>query len=206
MSEINRQFFFDTVRLTLFNGSLRQKQVEGLTALLDYWEKNYAASDDRWLAYVLATAHHEVDRKMQPIKEYGGNRYFFRMYDIEGSRPHVARRLGNIAKGDGVLFHGRGFVQLTGRANYVLWQGRLGKDLTSNRRKADQVLNLKIATQILFEGMIDGTFTGKKLSNYFLDIRQDWEGARRIVNGTDKKALIGSYAKSYYSAISYTTA
>ncbi|WP_299843770.1 hypothetical protein [uncultured Roseovarius sp.] len=206
MSKINRLFFFDTVRLTLFDGKLQKKQVEGLTGLLDYWEKNHAAKDDRWLAYVLATAHHEVDRRMQPIKEYGGDRYFFRMYDIQGDRPHVARALGNLAKGDGVLFHGRGFVQLTGRANYADWQKRLGIDLTSSRAKADQVLKLKVATQILFEGMIKGTFTGKKLGDYFMNVKQDWEGARRIINGTDKKKLIASHAKAYYAAISYTTA
>ncbi|WP_281859103.1 hypothetical protein [Litoreibacter halocynthiae] len=206
LSKINRKFFFDTVRLTLFDGSLRKTQVQGLTALLDYWEQHHAAKDDRWLAYVLGTAHHEVDRKMQPIKEYGSNSYFFRMYDIEGDRPKVAKRLGNLAKGDGVLFHGRGFVQITGRYNYADWENRLGTDLTSSRAKADKVLNLVRATEIIFEGMILGTFTGKKLSDYFLNVRQDWEGARRIVNGTDKKALIASYSKSYYAAISYTTA
>ena len=206
MSKINRKFFFDTVRLSLFDGRLTQKQVDGLTAMLDYWEKNHAEKDDRWLAYVLATAHHEVDRKMQPIKEYGSDAYFFRMYDIEGDRPHVARRLGNLAPGDGVLFHGRGFVQLTGRANYADWENRLGTDLTSSRAKADKVLNLARATQIVFEGMILGTFTGKKLSDYFQNVREDWEGARRIINGTDRKALIASHARKYYAAISYTTA
>ncbi len=206
MSKINRKFFFDTVRLTLFDGSLRQTQVTGLTSLLDYWEKRHADRDDRWLAYVLATAHHEVDRKMQPIKEYGGDAYFFRMYDIDGDRPAVARRLGNLATGDGVRFHGRGFVQITGRYNYADWQNRLNVDLTSNRSCADRVLDLARATEIIFEGMIHGTFTGKKLSDYFVNVQQRWEDARRIVNGTDKKALIASYAKKYYAAISYTTA
>ena len=55
------------------------------------------------------------------------------------------------------------------------------------------------------EGMILGTFTGKKLGDYFKGVKQDWEGARRIINGTDKKALIASYAQKYYAAISYTT-
>jgi len=203
--EINRKFFFDRVRLTLFDGSLRQKQVEGLTELLNYWERNHPTKDDRWLAYVLGTAHHEVDRRMQPIKEYGSDSYFFRMYDIEGDRPSVAKRLGNLAKGDGVKFHGRGFVQLTGRSNYSDWGNRLNTDLTSSRTKADKVLDLRIATEILFEGMILGTFTGKKLSDYLMNVKEDWEGARRIVNGTDKKSLIASYAKNYYAAISYTT-
>src|SRR5690606_35648496 len=105
----------------------------------------------------------------------------------------------------GVLFHGRGFVQLTGRANYAGWEGRLGIDLTSSRAMADKVLDLGIATRILFEGMILGSFTGKKLSDFIQGVRQDWEGARKVVNGTDKKALIASYAKSYYRAVSYTT-
>ena len=93
MSNLNRKFFFDTVRLTLFYELLWKVQVESLTALLDYWEKYHAAKDDRWLSYVLETAHPEVDRKMQPLKEYGRDSYFFRMYDIEGGRPKVAKRL-----------------------------------------------------------------------------------------------------------------
>ncbi len=205
MSGINRKFFFDTVRLSLFGGSLKQKQVEGLTGLLDYWEAHHAAKDDRWLAYALATVHHEVDRRMQPIKEYGSKRYFFRMYDIRGDRPHVARDLGNLAEGDGALFHGRGFVQLTGRANYAYWQQRMNRDLTSSYERANRVLELETATIILFEGMIDGTFTGRKFADYFEGVRQDWEGARAIINGRDKKRLIATYAKSYYAAISYTT-
>jgi len=201
---INRRFFFEECRSKLFDGRLNRGQVEGLSGILDNWEACYEACDDRWLAYALATAHHEVDRTMKPIREYGGKRYFTKMYDISGARPHVARRLGNLAEGDGALFSGRGFVQLTGRANYADWQARLGVDLTSSQAAADQVLSLPIATRILFEGMIGGTFTGRKLAHYFDDVREDWEGARRIINGRDKKALIAGYARSYYAAISYT--
>lgn len=205
MSSINRKFFFDTVRLTLFDGSLRQKQVDGLTTFLDYWEEKHADKDDRWLAYVLATAHHEVDKTFRPIKEYGGDRYFFRMYDIEGDRPHVARRLGNLQRGDGVRFHGRGFVQLTGRVNYADWEQRLGIDLTSSRNAADRVLEVDVAAKIVFDGSILGTFTGKKLGDYIEGVKQDWRNARRVINGTDKANLIASYAIAYYRAISYTT-
>lgn len=204
MGAINRSFFFDTTRLTLFDGTLKQSQVNGLTSLLNYWESNHSEKDDRWLAYILGTIHHEVDRKMQPIKEYGGDSYFFQMYDINGSRPKVAKQLGNLASGDGVKFHGRGFVQITGRYNYADWEGRLKTDLTSSRKDADKVLELNIATQIVFEGMILGTFTGKALGEYFANVRQDWEGARSVVNRGDKKALIASYAKKYYAALSYT--
>jgi phage-related protein len=37
---INRKFFFDQVRNTLFGGSLKQSQVSGLTAILDEWDAN----------------------------------------------------------------------------------------------------------------------------------------------------------------------
>lgn len=198
---INRQFFFQHARLHLFDGSMRQKQVDGLTALLDYWETNLATNDDRWLAYVLATAHHEVDASMQPIKEYGSMAYFKKMYDIQGQRPDVARELGNIQPGDGARYHGRGFVQLTGRRNYQDWSDRLGEDLVGN---PDLALDTRVATRIIFEGMRLGTFTGKKLGDYFNTQRADWKGARRIINGQDKAELIQSYALKYYAAISYT--
>ena len=35
---INRAFFFDQVRKTLFDGKLKQSQVEGLTAILEATE------------------------------------------------------------------------------------------------------------------------------------------------------------------------
>lgn len=205
MRKINRKFFFDTVRADLFHGSLKKSQVAGLDHFLNYWEDKIAVEDDRWLAYILATAHHEVNRTFKPIKEFGGKKYFFDMYDKDGLRPHVAKRLGNIFAGDGVLFHGRGFVQLTGRANYADWQEKLGVDLTSGVTAADKVLELDTATEIIFRGMIEGSYTGKKLSDYLLGVKQDWRNARRIVNHLDKADLIASYAIQYYKAISYTT-
>ena len=42
------------------------------------------------------------------------------------------RDLGNAQRGDGPRFKGRGFVQLTGRANYVKYGGKLGVDLAAN--------------------------------------------------------------------------
>lgn len=203
MSVINRVFFFNQVRNDLFGGALKAKQVEGLTGLLDYWESNYSRKDDRWLAYVLGTAFHEVDKKMQPIKEYGGDAYFMRMYDKTGARPHVAAELGNTQVGDGKRFPGRGFVQLTGRKNYLFWTQKTGVDLVADPNKA---MDLNVATQVIFEGMRLGTFTGKKLADYFNDNKEDWVNARRIVNGLDKAHLIAGHAKRFYAAISYTTA
>jgi len=203
MAAINRKFFFDFVRLNLFGGALTGKQVEGMGAILDYFEKKYAAKDDRWLAYLLATAYHETDKKMQPIREYGGTAYFDKRYGPPpvGKNPGLARMLGNTQQGDGSRYCGRGFVQLTGRRNYTDWKGRLTVDLVGN---PDLCLGLDASTRVLVEGSVLGTFTGKKLGDYFNGAKADWVNARRIINGLDKAQLIADHAKKFYAAISYT--
>lgn len=200
---INTKFFFAQVRKTLFDGALAQSQVDGLTAILNYWALKHAKKDDRWLAYVLATAFHETDRKMQPIHEYGNASYFEKRYGPPpvGQKPAVARELGNSQPGDGARFHGRGYVQLTGRRNYADWGKRLGIDLDGN---PDLAVKADVATRILMEGSILGTFTRKKLGDFFSPTKDDWLGARKVINGTDKAANIAGYAKQFYAAISYT--
>lgn len=199
---INRKFFFDEVRWSLFGGSLTQAQVDGMSGVLDEWEESHRNDDDRWLAYMLATIFHEVAKRMQPIHEFGSDAYFFRMYDKDGERPAVAKALGNTHKGDGVKFHGRGFVQLTGRDNYKRMSKLLGVDLIKN---PDDALNLDVATSILFIGMRDGVFTGHKLADYFNPMEEDWIEARRIINRLDRAEMIAGYGRKFYAAISYTT-
>ena len=194
----NRKAFYDYIRSRLFHGKLSQNQVNGLTILLNYWCTNMKSYDLRWLAYILATAHHETGSTFQPIDEWGNNDYFFQMYDINGKRPEVAKDLGNTNPGDGVRFHGRGFVQLTGRSNYEYWSKKLNINLVE---KPELAKDKSIAAEIIFEGMHLGTFTGKKLSDYLNNTTSDWLGARKIINGTNKNNIIANYALSYLSAI-----
>lgn len=49
-----------------------------------------------------------------------------------------------------------------------------------------------------------GTYTGKKLSDYFSPTKEEWVNARRIINGLDKANLIADYAREYYAALSYS--
>ena len=78
-----------------------------------------------------------------PIHEYGGEDYLNRMYDT-GKR---AANLGNTpeADGDGALYCGRGFIQLTGHDNYKSAGEALGVDLLDDPDKAmDPELSARI--------------------------------------------------------------
>jgi putative chitinase len=195
---IDRLTFFAAIRRPLFGGRISPRQAEGLTILLDRWEARHAARDIRWLAYALATAHHETDRTMQPIREYGGAAYLTRMYDIRGERPALAKRMGNTTPGDGVRYCGRGYVQLTWKANYIRAGRELGLDLAA---APDRAMEPAVAADILYLGLIDGWFTGRLLADYIAGSSADWRGARRIVNGLDKADLIKGYALAYLSAL-----
>ena len=168
--------FFDAIR-PMFGGRITPMQVAGLETLL-------AATEGLPIshrAYLLATAFHETCQTMHPITEYGGRRYFDK-YDT----GRLAEALGNTpeADGDGYIFRGRGYVQITGRANYIKAGGRLGFDLMNNPGVA---LHPTVAALILVRGCSDGWFTGKKLSDY---LPGDYIGARRVVNGTDRAVSI----------------
>lgn len=182
--------FFSSARKALFGGSLKQSQVDGLNQLASSWEV-YGDSDLRRFAYVLATALHETGKTMEPIHEKGGTAYFTRHY--EGRKD-----LGNTQKGDGAKYHGRGFVQITGRRNYRDWSRRLGVDLLGI---PDLALNPVHAGRIIVQGMMEGTFTGKELADYINADECDFVGARRIINGTDRASLIAGYAKSFLAAL-----
>jgi putative chitinase len=196
---INRKFFFDQAKNTLFGGNLSTKQINGLTTILDEWDANYADNDDRWLAYMLATAHHETGRTMQPIEEWGkgkGKPYGSRLKMTKGKNKK------NIPYTDTTeIFYGRGFVQLTWYENYDKAGLKLNQDFLHN---AAGVMELSNAAQIMFMGMTRGWFTGAKLSSFFNPTTEDWKNARKIINGLDKWDLIKDHALKYYACISHT--
>ena len=199
---INRPFFFDHVRGPLFGGKLTPGQVGGMTAILDLWEAEKGPQDDRWLAYMLATAFHETATTMRPIKEFGGAAYYNKLYGPQGSNPTRARAHGNTEPGDGAKYCGRGYVQLTWKNNYKAMSTVTGADLVADPERA---MEPAIAGKIMSHGMRKGSFTGKKLADYFSGAKSDWVNARRIINGLDRAQLVANYAKVFYAAISYTT-
>ena len=66
---------------------------------------------------------------------------------------------------------------------------------------ADRALDLDVAVKILFEGMLRGLFTGKKLADYLNADCTDWVGARRIVNGTDQAQTVAVFAQQFDAAL-----
>lgn len=200
---INRDFFFDTVRAQLFGGKLSQSQVTGMSVILDVWEADHDRKDDRWLAYMFATAFHETAMTMRPIQERGGDSYYNRLYGVEGDNPARARKNGNTDPGDGARYCGRGYVQLTWKNNYQLMSAVVGVDLVAEPQTAMQP---DVAANVMFHGMEAGTFTGRKLADYFSPDNADWLNARKIINGLDRAPLVALYGKAFYSGISYTTA
>lgn len=194
---IDREKFFAGVRSPVFGGSMQQVQVDGCETILAEWEKR-KLTDLRWLAYMLATTYHETAHTMQPINEIGGPAYYNRLYGIEGSNPERARRNGNVNAGDGTRYHGRGYVQLTWRNNYKTMGDLLDLPLES---KPELALVPANAAAIMFEGMIRGSFTGKKLADYFNDRGADWVNARRIINGVDRAQDLAKYGTAFFMAL-----
>jgi hypothetical protein len=177
------------VEVSLFGGSLKQRQVDGMEALLSAWEAAPMSDDLRHFAYMLATTFHETARTMQPIEEIGkGKGHSYGKPDPE----------------TGQAYYGRGFVQLTWRANYAEATTKLGlsgeDDLVWYPVKA---LDLEIASSIMFRGMTEGWFTGKKLQNYFSSHINDPIAARAIINADVSKngKRIAGYHADFLAAL-----
>ena len=174
----DRSIFFNRVRSSLFSGSLSQSQVDGMNYMLDVFERDYNWPDLRWLAYAFATAYHETAFTMQPIKEYGSQSYL-------QSKPYYP-------------YYGRGYVQLTWEDNYRKMGSKLGVNMLGDNK--DRALEPAIAAEVMYAGMRDGDFTGKKLVNYFSSSVNDPVNARRIINGTDRAQTIAGYHDKFLKA------
>jgi hypothetical protein len=175
--QLDRAAFYDVIRKAF--GPLSQAQVDRIEPLLHRVLVTDMPLAHR--AYILGTAWHESDR-FRTMEEYATGKAY------EGRK-----NLGNTQPGDGARFKGRGYVQITGRRNYADWTQRLRVDLVGNPERAEDP---KVAAEICVDGMRLGTFTGKKLADY-----STFQGMRRVVNGTDKAALIASYAETFQRAL-----
>ncbi len=190
--QIDHAKFFNAYRDAF--GKLSQDTVNGLESLGKNMEEDPELKNLQWAAYMLATVKHECANKWMPITEFGKKEYFNK-YDA-GTK--LGKQLGNTQPGDGYRYRGRGYVQITGRANYARLTKALGlgagEDLEAD---PDQALRPMVAYRIMSLGMRKGSFTGKKLADYINAQGCDYKNARRIINGVDQAALIAGYATTF---------
>jgi putative chitinase len=171
-----------------------------------------ACAAARWpisfTAYALGTAYLETNHQMLPVREAywlsdtAAAAYFHRMYDPDGQRPDVAKRLGNTRPGDGGRYPGRGYPQLTGAANYAKAGEALGVDLLGHPERA---LEPDIAAKVMVRGMAEGWFTGKRLADYLPAsgpaTLEQFVPARHIVNGSDRAADVAGFAVNFQRSL-----
>lgn len=203
---MNRATFFDTVRGSLYAGALKAGQVDGLTRILTEAERR--GLPIAFCAYILATAHHETAKAMQPVIET--------RQPGEATNPSVDEAIRRLEKAwasgkmkwvktaywrkdeAGFSWLGRGLPQVTHRTNYERAERELGVPFT---KRPELMLEIEHAVPVAFEGMIKGWFTGKKLSDYLSGTKPDYLSARRIINRTESAATVGSYAAKFETAL-----
>lgn len=100
--------------------------------------------------------------RFEPIPEYASGEAYQGRPDLDNMQP-----------GDGQRFKGRGFIQLTGRANYRAYGEALGVDLVNN---PDLALDPEIAARVLAR-----YFKTRGIAE--MADRGDWEAVRKAVNG-----------------------
>lgn len=188
---IDRKIFFDRIRAKPFGGSLKPETVKGVSAVLDEWERR-KLTNLWWLADMLATVLGECGRNMLPVREG------FKETDAQ-SRAYVrGKGYKYAAIVNGQAYYGRGLVQLTWEANYRSMAKILGIDLLGN---PDLALQPEVAAQIMFEGMIRGTFTSKKLADFDFTTRTGRVQARRIINILDRADELADYCEAFHAAL-----
>lgn len=207
MERLNRETFFAELKKDLFPdkfvGSVGSLQIQGLDILIDEWEKRPDVPR-AFFANILATTKWETGHTMQPVRET-----FAKTDKTAKDRLERAFNKGQLPWvktpywRDG--YFGRGYVQLTHKYNYEKAGQKLNIDLVANPNLA---LRPEYAVKILFDGMVEGWFTGKDLDDYIDTIDEDdaeefkeFKNARRVVNGTDKAAEIADMSLKFDKAL-----
>lgn len=208
MTVINRTTFFAYARKAPFGGRLTQGQVENMNIILDLWESEFEGGpqgDPRWLAYYLASVFHETSAWMAPVREgTNSRRQATDKQAIAAAKQVYEKGYTKIRYFDvgkyGFVPYGRGPIQVTLDDNYAYVAAKVGEPV-------EDIPALLLSQQKGHEIAMHGTYAGwwtrgkHRPSRYFNMTTEDPEGARRIVNGTDKAKLIAGYYYNFKGAI-----
>ena len=97
-------------------------------------------------------------------QQYAGNPNNSLPEFLYGSTTAKGRGLGNTQPGDGGNFIGRGYIQLTGRANYSKYGTMVGQDLINNPKLLSDPA---IAAEVSVKYMLDRCKVAQTDPNYF---------------------------------------
>jgi predicted chitinase len=133
------------------------------------------------LRAAVATIIIETAHTFAPIKEYGDRGYFVRNY---WASPRTRQELGNILPDDAFIYCGRGFIQITGRANYEHCAGALNLPLMSQPELLLQADPSARAMAWFWQthGLIHACDNVKQYSDQ-QSRDKAWAAVRKIVNG-----------------------
>jgi putative chitinase len=157
-------------------------------------KKNYASALNPAMAAGGITTPPRVAAFLAQILHESGSFQFLR--ELASGAAYEGRKdLGNTQPGDGVRYKGRGFIQLTGRANFRSAGSGLGIDLENNPDLAEQP---DIAARLAV------WFWNKKNLNVRADVG-DFVGITRAINGgtrgLQERTRLYESAKQVLSAV-----
>jgi hypothetical protein len=187
---MDKTAFFASVRSGILGPTLTETEVSGCEAILGAMDGLPIA----YCAYGLATAFHETNSQMQPVRE---------AYWLSESwrKSHLSY----------YPYYGRGYVQLTHKTGYQNADSKLGLGgtLVAN---LDRALEFDIAAMVMRRGMIEGWFRGdsqgrhtfaRHLPETGLGTIDQFTTARDIINGgRDKAKMIARHALQFQDALS----
>lgn len=178
------------------NKTLTAASVAGMQSILENIAEDPDVTDIRWAAYMLATVKRECANKWLPLEEFGKGK----------GRPYGVPVKVTDAAGTTFTntYYGRGYVQLTWKANYANMGAKLGLGNLLVLHP-EHALEPGTAYKIMSFGMRHGSFTGKKLADFIHDNVADYVNSRRIINGLDHAQDIAGYAKSFEALLRKNT-
>lgn len=206
-AEQHASFQADAPQLSATSKSNLRKIAENVNKYLEKTKEIYTIYE---LSYMFATARHEAYQFMiaeyfSAAPEYGPVSYFDKYDPVladTATRRQTAVDNGNTVQGDGYKYRGRGLVHLTWKKNYQKAKDYFGIDFVTHPEEAAGFEN---SVPIMIWGMKEGIFTGKKLGDYVNNTSKDYEGARKVINGSDQKTLIASYAVKFEAILKATS-
>ncbi len=172
---------------------------ERFTDFLKYLLADPTVKNRQWLAYYLATVHHETFFTFKPVREVGkgGTKEYAKAVSVTDTHGYRGPR-GKVYKN---AYYGRGFVQLTHGGAYKHISDKIGLRKEELYIDPDQALEFETAYKILTYWMQNDIPQVKgekrKLQDHTRKGILDYKGARAIVLKGDDEEIIAKYARIF---------